>query len=998
LLRAAAASESHMRSLNLKAKMTVGVSTVVIVSLSVAAYFAISYFEKRLKATIAGNQFLMASAVANEIDQKLLMAHQQLILLSREVPPAALRDPGMAQRFLDSKAYLTGFFDNHYGVFSVSGISIAEAPFTPNRRGMDFSFRPYVKRALETRRPVISDPYLSSQAHNHPAIMMLAPIFNSKGTMIGFLVGSMDLMGDNILGDIAKIKIGKAGYLSLTTADRIMVMHPDRNRIMKPIPMGNKLYDAAVSGFEGTDETVTTGGIAMVTSVKRMKVNGWIIVASYPQAEAYAAISEMKPYLLGGSAVTVAGVFLMISYLIGRFTAPLAQFTRHVKELPDKEGAGKQFPLDSDDEIGTLSRAFNSMLAKLEQQQGALRESEALFRTLAERSLVGIYLIQDGVYRYVNPRFAEIFKYSIDELTDKFGPQDLTHPADWPDTKELIRKRIDGEAESVHYSFRGMTKAQEIVDAEVYGSATYFSGRPAIIGTLLDITDRKRAEIALQESEERFRELADSLPQAVFEIDVQGRFVYVNRTGLEMFGYTKEEGGQGLHVAEMVAPQDRERALLNIKARMSGNRNEHHEYTALRKDGTTFPATVHSIPVMREGRLAGLRGILIDITDRKRLETEVLRSQKLESIGVLAGGLAHDFNNVLTAILGNLSFAKMSLNTDDPLYQPLVEAEKASLHARDLTQQLLTFARGGRPIKRVTAVEPLIRDATSFALRGRNVRAEFRFSPDLGTVEADAGQIGQVFNNIILNACQAMPEGGTIVISAENHRLAAGPAVPVPAGDYVRVQIEDHGTGIPAEHITKIFDPYFTTKRQGSGLGLAIAYSVLKGHGGYIDVASTPGKGTTFILYLPSAAGKAASPDESATVVIAGKGRVLVMDDEEMIRSVATVMLNSLGYMTTTARDGKEAIRLYREARDTGKAFDAVIMDLTVPGGMGGKDAVRELRAFDPHVKAIVSSGYSNDPVMADYRSYGFCGILKKPYQIAELSHALHRVIRGETP
>lgn len=223
-----------MRSL--KTKMTVGVSTVVIISLFVVAYFAISYFERQLRTAIVRNQFLMLSAVANELDRKLLMAHRQLILASREVPPAALHDPVIAQQFLDSKAYLTSFFDNHYGIFTAAGISIAEAPFTPNRRGMDFSFRAYVKKTVETRNPVISDPYLSSHAHNHPAIMMTAPIFNSKGVMAGFLVGSIDLTGDNILGDIARIKIGKEGYLALTTADRIMVMNRDRNRIMKPIP------------------------------------------------------------------------------------------------------------------------------------------------------------------------------------------------------------------------------------------------------------------------------------------------------------------------------------------------------------------------------------------------------------------------------------------------------------------------------------------------------------------------------------------------------------------------------------------------------------------------------------------------------------------------------------------------------------------------------------------------------------------------------------------
>ena len=474
-----------LRSLNLKTKMTLGVSTVVILSLSLAGYLATSYFERHLRAAIGRNQFLLASAVANEIDAKLLMAHQQLILASREVPPAALRSPEVAQRFLDSKAYLTSFFDNHYVIFSAAGIYIAEAPFTPNRRGKDFSFRPYFKKTIETQKPVISDPYLSSQAHTHPAIMMTAPIFNSKGALVGFLAGSMDLMGDNILGDIAKIKVGTNGFISLTTADRIMIMHPDKTRIMKPIPAGNKLYDAALEGFEGTNDTVTTGGIPMVTSVKRMKVNGWIVVANHPQAEAYAAIGEMKVYFLAAGAGIVTVVSVIISFLIRKYTGPLHRLTRHVRELSRKEGADKLVRLETDDEIGTLSRAFNTMVAELDQQHEALRESEELFRTLAERSLAGIYLIQDGLFRYVNPRFAEIFKYSAGEVTDKLGPGDLVRSGDWPD-------------EQGHYFFRAETKTRDFIDVEVYGSATVYRSRPAIIGTIVDITERTMIEERLK--------------------------------------------------------------------------------------------------------------------------------------------------------------------------------------------------------------------------------------------------------------------------------------------------------------------------------------------------------------------------------------------------------------------------------------------------------------------------------------------------------------------
>lgn len=485
-----------MKALDLKTKITLTVILVIVLFLSMGVYFADRFIEKQFKAMIARNQFLMVSAIANEIDSKLLTAHQQLIFAAGEVAPAVLRDPSKAQRFLDEKTNLQGFFDNHIGIFTPFGKEIAESPFTEGRRGRDFSYRQYFKNTVAIRKPVISEPYISSYS-NHPAVMMTAPIMGPGDKLLGILVGSIDLMGDNILGDVARIKIGKEGYFSLTTADRIMVVHPDKSRIMKQIPAGNRLYDAAVAGYEGTDETVTTAGIPMVTSIQHMKVNRWIIVASYPQAEAYAVVHQMQYSILAGSAAAVMVIFLVISYLIGRFTEPLARFTSHVKQLSLKQGAEKQIQIGTNDEIGTLSRAFNTMVEDLDRRQEALRESENLFRNLAEKSMVGIYLIQNGVFRYVNPRFAEIFKYSSNELVDRVGPQDLTHPDDWIAVQEYISQRLHGEVSSVHYSFTGKTKQQENIDVEVYGSATVYQGEPAIIGTLLDITDRKRAEQSL---------------------------------------------------------------------------------------------------------------------------------------------------------------------------------------------------------------------------------------------------------------------------------------------------------------------------------------------------------------------------------------------------------------------------------------------------------------------------------------------------------------------
>ncbi len=324
----------------------------------------------------------------------------------------------------------------------------------------------------------------------------------------------------------------------------------------------------------------------------------------------------------------------------------------------------------------------------------------------------------------------------------------------------------------------------------------------------------------------------------------------------------------------------------------------------------------------------------------------------------------------------------------------MVEAERASVKAKDLTQQLLTFSKGGAPVKKTTALTGLLRDSASFSLRGSNVRCKLSIPDDLWHVEVDEGQINQVINNLIINADQAMPEGGTIRVMAENITLSDQYVLPLKSGNYIKISIEDQGVGIPKEHLSKIFAPYFSTKNEGSGLGLAISFSIIKNHDGYISVASQLGIGTTFYIYLPASQKEILIIQDDEESPIVGKGRVLIMDDEDSVRDVAGEMLKSIGYEVEFARDGDEAIELYKKAKELGQPFDAVILDLTVPGGMGGKEAVRKLIELDPKVKAVVSSGYSTDPVMADFRQYGFKSIVAKPYMVKELREKKKKVIK----
>ncbi len=379
---------------------------------------------------------------------------------------------------------------------------------------------------------------------------------------------------------------------------------------------------------------------------------------------------------------------------------------------------------------------------------------------------------------------------------------------------------------------------------------------------------------------------------------------------------------------------------------------------------------------------------------RQQLEEDLLRSRKLESLGVLAGGIAHDFNNLLMAILGNITLSLAVTKPKDEIHQRLVEAEKASLRAQDLTQQLLTFSRGGAPVREAASIGDLISDTAGFALRGSNVRLDFERNPELWPAEVDPGQISQVINNLIINANQAMPGGGTVTILTGNTTVAAGDPLPLPPGDYVTISVSDLGVGIVPEHLERIFDPYFTTKQKGSGLGLATVYSIVKRHDGHIEVSSKPGEGATFKMWLPATRHAVLSDTAPREGLTAGTGRVLVMDDEPFVRDVIGAMLERLGYEPDFAEHGEGAIALYRKAMSLGLPFGAVIMDLTIPGGMGGVEAAQRLREIDPDVRIIVSSGYSNDPVMASYRDYGFLGVARKPFKVGELSRVLGEVLR----
>jgi PAS domain S-box-containing protein len=516
--------------------------------------------------------------------------------------------------------------------------------------------------------------------------------------------------------------------------------------------------------------------------------------------------------------------------------------------------------------------------------------------------------------------------------------------------------------------------------------------------SLMDkIAARQQAEMALAAEKERLSVTLRSIGEGVVTTDAAGEIRLMNASAERLTGWT-QSGAIGKPLAEvfhLIEERSRE-ACVNLLERVLGTDplvSLGMQAILRSRDGTERIVMTSGAP-MRDpcGYVVGVVLVFRDMTESRKLETELHRSSKLESLGILAGGIAHDFNNILTAILGNISLTRMQLEDSSPAHERLDKAEASCHRARELTNQLLTFARGGAPVKKTKSITQLVKDAGDLSVIGSNVRCEFALAPELWPADVDGSQITQVLNNILINAVQAMPDGGIIHVTAVNvpGGIRIGPAVR--AGNHIRISIQDHGPGIPSENIARVFDPFFTTKHRSRGLGLATAYSIIRKHEGHIEVESKPGKGATFHIYLPASTRSAGAATDHKSKVSLGTGRVLVMDDEPDIQNLSKAVLKRLGYEAEVASDGVEALDKYREALKSGRPFVAVIMDLTIPGGMGGKEAMRHFLEFDPNVRAIVSSGYSNDPVMADYQSYGFSGVVAKPYQISDLAKTLKEV------
>jgi two-component system, cell cycle sensor histidine kinase and response regulator CckA len=627
-----------------------------------------------------------------------------------------------------------------------------------------------------------------------------------------------------------------------------------------------------------------------------------------------------------------------------------------------------------------------------------LRLSEEKFSTAFRISpdSININRLDDGIYLESNEGFTAITGYQPEDVAGK-SSLELNIWVNPGERARLVRE-INAHGIVMNHEAKFRKKDGTIFVGQMSARRIDIEGVPCILNITRDITERKRAEELLRENERALRLLIEAIPVGVGVADDSGVIEYLNSSFVNWFGYTIEDipTVNEWYWKAYPDPAYRDQVVSEwtnaLAALADGKQAAPQEVKITCKNGSVRHIIINT-QLIRHRALA----IFTDITEREYLQYELLKVQKLESLGLLAGGIAHDFNNILTSILGNISFAQVFLDEAHQARPPLEQAEKAAHRAAELAGQLLTFAKGGDPVKKPVSVQRLVDESISLVLRGTKVAAAVDMPDDLHTIEADAGQINQAFNNIVINAVQAMPGGGSFTVKAENAALNGMNTLGLAPGEYVKLAFSDEGCGIPDEEQKQIFDPYFTTKTGGTGLGLSSVYSIITRHGGHISVNSGTGIGATFTIYLPSTGEMPAEPGaehDTRTTADPVGGSVLVMDDDEMILDLAGNMLHLLGYRVTTCANGEEAVSLYKTAKETDMPFDVVIMDLTVPGGMGGRETAEKILALDPGARLIVSSGYSNDPIMAHYEEYGFCGAVVKPYRINELMEVLKGVAR----
>ncbi len=750
----------------------------------------------------------------------------------------------------------------------------------------------------------------------------------------------------------------------------------------------------------------------------------WLVLFTIPQEYKYRDLVHFKRNVSGILLLVCILGLSVLGILLFRVVKPITNLSKASKAIAEGDLQVELYS-DRDDEVGELTRSFllmqqavkkqveeteahnKKLRDKIQQRKQAtvaLVESEKRYREIfnTPEDAIFLYNVEDGEIVDVNKGMLEMFCCSYEEALklQLKGFVISKEPFTYKDAVEKINKAL--KEESQHFEWVSKKANGEIFWTEISLKKVIFDHTDYILAVVRDINDKKMATWALEDEQERLAVTLRSIGDGVISTDKNGNVSLLNHAGELLTGWKQEEA-VGHHFSDVLNFVDTDggesQELFSIEEVIDGNIVTLAKPTGLiNRDRNVYTVSLSCTPIIgRDKNVWGAVVVIRDISNILKMEVEALKAKKLESIGILAGGLAHDFNNIIFGIQGNVNLAISSLDKDNVALRYLEAADKATIRAADLTQQLLTFSKGGEPVKRKILLNTLPEEAARVVISNSNNELSYSSDSDLLPVEVDSNQISQVIQNIVLNGVQAMDEAGVVTIHSRNYiqEDADTPGV-IPVGKYVHISIRDQGKGISPDLQDKIFDPYFTTRKEGQGLGLSICHSVINNHNGYITVDSKPGEGTVFHLYLPAVEGDVQVAGTRTVADLQEKiteSKIMIMDDEAIIRDLVTRILITEGYSVVAASDGEEAVRMYREMFEASAPPDVVITDLTVPGGMGGKYAAAEILKINPAAKLIVSSGYSNDPVLAHYSDYGFSEVLPKPYRRKELCRCVAQLL-----
>ncbi len=691
--------------------------------------------------------------------------------------------------------------------------------------------------------------------------------------------------------------------------------------------------------------------------------------------------------LIVTSVGSIFGLFFCIKFA-NKIAKPLLDLRQAAQSFASGD-FDIQVNINRRDEVGELAIAFNRMARALKRTVLNLQKSY-IFSNRIIASISDVLLVCDaeGQISKVNLAATEIIGFPGIQIKKNYRLQDLL-------LNEDIDIPLHKDLEIINQEARLLTRNDSV---PILYSLRYLGRREKkdqFVFTGRVIKEIKEKEEQLRKEHKRLTTILESLGEGVIVINRQGLIELVNPKAEEILALSKENIlgkniAEILHLIEEESSKPITISLENLDEICQRNlilRNNHGENRIV---------VLNAAPIRFIGENRGWVIAILDVTEKARLEREVMRAQKIEALGLLAGGIAHDFNNMLMGILGYINLSQIYCEKQDKkrVSEFLTKAEMAVKQARDLSQQLLTFAKGGVPLKEPLALPEFIKEIAKFVVRGSHILVQFEVEERLWPIEADPSQISQVLNNLLINAIQAMPRGGTITIRAKNVWLEQGNSKRLSPGKYVRIEVEDQGLGIPKRLLDRIFDPYFTTKKEGNGLGLAIVHSIIKKHGGQIEVFSKEGKGTKFVIYLPATEKRPRKKEVSfLSPIFPAGGRVLVLDDDEFVREVVSEMLKGLGFQVVGVGNGEQMLELYRQAYEAGEPYLLVLTDLTLPGQKSGTDYAKELLEIDPHAVIIAMSGYANDPVMADPEAYGFRAAVAKPFRLEDLRRVLTEVL-----